>query len=153
MSYEAALFLHLLGVVLFFSGMAVAAAGLAAARRRTRAGEIAALLQVTRWGVFLVAVGAVLVLVFGLWLVELTRWSLGDAWLSSALGLFLASVALGVAGGRRLKCARLAAEQLAAGGSGPEEPAALDRDRVADALNWLAVAAAVAVLVLMVWRP
>ncbi len=151
MTYEAALFLHLVGVVLFFSGMALDAAGPAAARQ-ARAGEIAAFVRLTRWGVALVAVGAVLVLGFGLWLVELTRWSLGDAWLQWALGLFVASVVLGAAGGRRLKRARLAAERRAADERG-QVLATPSGDRTADVLNWAAAAAALAVLALMVWKP
>jgi uncharacterized membrane protein YidH (DUF202 family) len=57
---EVALFLHLVGVVTLFAGMAVAAVGLAAARRRERAPEIALLLGLTRIGVVLVAAGLVL---------------------------------------------------------------------------------------------
>lgn len=152
MTYEAALFLHLVGVVLFFSGMAVEAMGLAAARRRSHADEIVTLLRLARWGAGLVGAGAVVVLVFGLWLVELTRWSLTDAWLRWALVLFAASVVLGAAGGRRLKRARLSAERLAAQACGPDVRAP-GADRVADVLNWSAAAAALAVLALMVWKP
>jgi uncharacterized membrane protein len=152
-SYEAALFVHLFGVVLFFAGMAVAAAGLLAARRRTRAGDIAVLLRLTRWGVLLVALGAVLVLAFGLWLVELTPWSFGDAWLDWALALFLASATLGAIGGRRPKRARLEAERLAPDEVAPEELRRLLRDPISDLLNWTAAAAAFAVLALMVSKP
>lgn len=153
MSYELALFLHLLGVVLFFSGTAVAAVALGAARRRARAGEIALLLRLTRWGVLLVAGGAVLLLGFGFWLVELTRWTLGDAWLGWALALFVVAAVLGAAGGRRPKRARLLAERLPADVDAPEELRSLLRDPVSDLLNWGAAVAAFAVLALMVWKP
>lgn len=153
MSYEAALFLHLVGMVLFFSGAAVAAIALAAARRRSRAGEIALLLRLTRRGVLLVAVGSVLLLGFGLWLVELTRWSLADAWLGWALGLFLAAAVLGGLGGRRPKRARLLAERLPPEEDAPDELRGLLRDPISDLLNWGAAAAALAVLALMVWKP
>ncbi|MEX1357230.1 MAG: DUF2269 family protein [Gaiellaceae bacterium] len=153
MSYELALFLHLLGVVLFFSGTAVAAVALAAARRRVRAGEIALLLRLTRWGVLLVGGGAVLLLGFGFWLVELTRWTLGDAWLGWALALFVVAAVLGALGGRRPKRARLLAEQLPAEVDAPEELRRLLRDPVSDLLNWGAAVAAFAVLALMVWKP
>jgi len=152
-SYELALFLHLLGVVLFFSGTAVAAVALAAARRRVRAGEIALLLRLTRWGVLLVGGGAVLLLGFGFWLVELTRWTLGDAWLGWALALFVVAAVLGALGGRRPKRARLLAEQLSAEVDAPEELRRLLRDPVSDLLNWGATVAAFAVLALMVWKP
>ncbi|HUP31864.1 MAG TPA: DUF2269 family protein [Gaiellaceae bacterium] len=153
MSYEAALFLHLVGVVLFFSGAAVAVAGLAAARRRPRAGEIALLLRLARRGVLLVAVGGLLVLGFGLWLVELTPWSLADAWLAWALGLFLVAAVLGGLGGRRPKRARLLAERLPPEEDAPDELRRLLRDPVSDLLNWSAAAAGLAVLALMVWKP
>ncbi|MEX2646669.1 MAG: DUF2269 family protein [Gaiellaceae bacterium] len=153
MSYELALFLHLLGVVLFFSGTAVAAVALAAARRRARAGEIALLLRLTRWGVLLVGGGAVLLLGFGFWLVELTRWTLGDAWLGWALALFVVAAVLGAVGGRRPKRARLLAERLPADVDAPEELRSLLRDPVSDLLNWGAAVAAFAVLALMVWKP
>lgn len=152
-TYETALFLHLAGALAFFAGMAVTSAGLLAARRRTRAGEIAALLRLARWGVLLVAAGAALLLVFGLWLVELTPWSLGDAWLGSALALFLASALLGAAGGRRPKRARVQAERLAPEEQAPEELLRLLRDPVSDALNAAAAALAIAILALMVWKP
>lgn len=153
MTYELALFLHLIGVVLFFSGTAVAAVALAAARRRARVGEIALLLRLTRWGVLLVGIGAVLLLGFGFWLVELTPWALDDAWLGWALALFVAAAVLGAAGGRGPKRARLLAEQLPTHADAPEELRRLLRDPVSDLLNWGATAAALAVLALMVWKP
>lgn len=153
MTYEAALFAHLLGVVLFFAGMALAAAGLGAAQRRTLAGEVALLLRLTRWGVLLVAAGALLLLGFGFWLVELTPWELGDAWLGWALALFVVSALLGAIGGRRPKRARLLAERLPPHEEAPQELRRLLGDPVATALNWAAAAAALAVLALMVWKP
>jgi hypothetical protein len=59
--YEWALFAHLAGVISFFAGLAVAAVGETAARRRSRRSEIAALLGTARWGVVLVAAGLLLV--------------------------------------------------------------------------------------------
>ncbi|HXF99098.1 MAG TPA: DUF2269 family protein [Gaiellaceae bacterium] len=153
MSYEAALFAHLVGALIFVAGMAVAGAALLAARRRRQAGEIAALLRLARWGVLLVAAGAALLLVFGFWLVELTPWSLADGWLGWALALFLASAVLGALGGRRPKRARLEAERLAPDAEAPEELLRLLRDPVSDALNAAAAALAVVVLALMVWKP
>src|SRR5207244_9726022 len=77
---EVALFLHLAGVVTLFAGMAVAAVGLAAARRRERAEEIALLLGLTRIGVVLVGAGLALAVACGFWLLDLTEFDLGDAW-------------------------------------------------------------------------
>jgi hypothetical protein len=90
---EWALLFHLAGVVLLFSGLILAAAALAAARRREVAGEIAALLGLTRFGVVLVAAGALLLVGTGLWLVEIWdgAYSLGDGWIAASLGLLALS--------------------------------------------------------------
>ena len=152
--YEAALFLHVLGAVLLFAGMAVAGAGLWAAAHREKPSEVALLLGLTRIGVLLVALGTVLVLAFGLWLVHLTGYGYGDGWVSAALALFVLSSALGAAGGRRPKQARLLATKLADEGDGPD-PAVrrLLLDRTALALNYGAALAAFAILALMIWKP
>ena len=79
-----ALLLHLAGVVLLFSGMMVAAVAHAGARRLSRAGEIAALLGLTRTGVALVAAGALVLVGSGFWLIEASNgfYSLGDGWIA-----------------------------------------------------------------------
>ena len=146
---EVALFLHLVGVVTLFAGMAVAAVGLAAARRRERASEIALLLGLTRIGVVLVAAGLVLAVACGFWLLDLTEFDLGDGWVAAALGLILAGAILGSLGGRRPKQARLLAER---GADVPELRRLLD-DRLSLWLNAAAAAAYLAVLALMVWKP
>jgi hypothetical protein len=68
---DVALFLHLLGVLLFAAGIVFAGIAFEAARRRERPEEIALLLSLTRFGVLLVVAGGLLQLGFGLWLVEL----------------------------------------------------------------------------------
>jgi uncharacterized membrane protein len=153
MRYEPALFLHLVGVVLFFAGMAVATVPLVAARRRTKAGEIALLLGLTRWGVLLVAAGTVLIVGFGLWLVALTPWTLGDRWLVWSLALFAAAAVLGALGGQRPKRARILAGELPSADDVPTEVRALLTDRVSDVLNGSAAAGALVVLALMIWKP
>jgi uncharacterized membrane protein len=146
---EVALFLHLLGVVMLFSGMAVAAAGLGAARRRERPSEIALLLGLTRIGVVLVGAGLVLAVACGFWLLDLTEFDLGDAWVEAALGLVVLGALLGSLGGRRPKRAR----QLAARHASPDEVRRLLDDPLSLWLNGAAAAAYVAVLALMVWKP
>jgi uncharacterized membrane protein len=151
--YRWALFFHLVGALLFFSGLAVAAVAQLSARRRRRPSEVALLLGAARTGVLLVALGTVLILAFGLWLADLSGYGLGG-WVLGALVLFLASVLLGGLGGQAPKRARLLAERLArAGDEASPELEALLANRRADALNAAAAVAAVAVLVLMVWKP
>lgn len=147
---EVALFLHLVGVVTLFAGMAVAAVGLAAARRRERPEEIALLLGLTRIGVVLVGAGLALAVACGFWLLDLTEFDLGDTWVEAALGLVVLGGVLGSLGGRRPKRARVLAERQAV--VDPELRRLLD-DPLSPWLNAAAAAAYVAVLALMVWKP
>ena len=151
--YDWALLLHLAAVICFFSGMAIATAAQLGAWRRERSGDVAAVLSVARLGVLVVAVGLVLVLVSGLWLVEETRRSLVDGWISASLLLLVVSLLLGAVGGRKAKLARRLAQSQAHGSPAGPEVQALLRDRAAMAANVLAAAAAIGILVLMVWRP
>jgi uncharacterized membrane protein len=146
---ELALFLHLVGVVMLFAGMAVAAVGLATARRRERPSEIALLLGLTRVGVVLVAAGLILAIACGFWLLDLTEFDLGDAWVATALGLVLLGAVLGGLGGQRPKRARLLAER----GADATELRRLLDDRLSLWLNAAAGSAYLAVLALMVWKP
>jgi len=98
--YEWALFTHLAGAISFFAGLAVAAVGQTAARRRSRPSEIAALLGTARWGVVLVATGLLLALGSGFWLLELTFYGF-DTWVVAALALLASSVVAGVWAARR----------------------------------------------------
>ena len=136
--------------------MAVAAVAHEGARRRARAGEIAALLGLTRSGVFLVAAGALLVVGSGFWLIETSDgvYSLGDGWIAGAFGLLVLSFVLGAAGGQRPKRARRLATQAAEDGDDRAgELRALLDDPLSRALNYAAALAVLAALVLMVWKP
>jgi uncharacterized membrane protein len=152
-SYELGLLLHLLGVLVFFSGALVTGVVFEAARRRTRPSEIALLLGVTRIGVAFVVVGGLLTLAAGLWLAEHVD-QLGEPWLQASLGLFLAALVVGALGGQRPKQARKLASRLAeAGDEPPTELRRLLDDRVSLAANYASTALALAVLVLMVLQP
>lgn len=154
---EWALLLHLTGVVLLFSGMAVAAVALIGARRRELPGEIAALLGLTRSGVALVVAGALLVVGSGFWLIEASDgfYGLDDGWIAGALGLLIVAFLLGAAGGQRPKKARLTAERLAREGtSAPAgELRALLDDPLSSAMNYASGLCVAAALVIMVWKP
>jgi uncharacterized membrane protein len=149
-----ALFFHLLGAFLLVAGVVVAGVAFEAARRRRRPGEIAILLGLSRVGVFLVALGSLLVLPFGLWLVHIEHIGYGAGWVDAALGLFVMVGALGGIGGQVPKRARKLATKLAQHGEeeNPELHALLD-DRVVLALNYLSAALLVGIVVLMVFKP
>jgi Predicted integral membrane protein (DUF2269) len=84
-----ALFFHLLGALLFVAGIVLAGAAFETARGRQRPAEIAVLLGLTRIGVLLVAVGGLLLPIFGLWLVHLGNFGYGSAWGDAAIVLYL----------------------------------------------------------------
>jgi uncharacterized membrane protein len=151
---DAALFLHLVGSLLFVAGIIVAGVAHRAARRRHRASEVALLLGVARTGALLVAAGAVLVLAFGLWLVDLRGHSLGEAWIAGALTLFALALVLGALGGRRPRLARLRAGRLARDDDSVDhELRRLLDDRASAAANYAAVLVVLAILALMIWQP
>lgn len=151
-----ALFGHLLGVLAFFAGMAVAGAAQLAARRQARARDVALLLGLARSGVALVGAGLVLLLACGFWLLGETAYGLGDGWVEAALALVVLSGVLGGLGGRRPRQARELAGRLSgADGDAPVTPAlrSLLDDRVTDLANAAALVVAVAIVALMVWKP
>jgi uncharacterized membrane protein len=151
---DAALFVHLVAAFVFVAGIIVAGIAHGAAKRRDRASEAALLLAVARTGALFVAIGAVLVLAFGLWLVDLRGHSLGEPWIAGALTLFVLALVLGALGGRRPRQARLLAGQLAREDDAvSHELRRLLEDRASAVANYGAVAAVVAILALMVWQP
>jgi uncharacterized membrane protein len=149
-----ALFLHLLGAFVLVAGAAVAGVGFEAARRRKRPSEIALLLSLTRVGVLLIAIGFLLVVPFGLWLVHIDRIGYEAGWVDAALGLLVAVSALGGIGGQRPKRARKLATRLAQDGEEESvELRALLDDRLTLTLNYLSAILLVAIVALMVFKP
>lgn len=154
MALELALFLHILGATLFAGGAIVAAVAYEAGRRREAPAEVALLLGLTRIGVVLVALGGLLVLGFGLWLVELSGVGFGARWIRWALALFALAAVLGAAGGRQPKRARLLANRLAReGAAASEELRRLLDDPLSRTANYASGALVVAILALMIWKP
>lgn len=152
--YHWLLFFHLVGAFALFAGAAVAGTLQIGAMRRERPSEILTLLRLTRVGVALVGVGALMTLAFGIALASHLGYGLTPLWIQAALGLWLASMALGGIGGRTARHARHRAEELAAAGDLPDEGLrALVAHRPSLILSYLSSILLVAVLVLMVWRP
>jgi uncharacterized membrane protein len=153
-SYTVALFCHVLGVLLFVSGIVLAGAPFEIARRRDSPAEIAAILGIARVGAMLAGIGAILVFGFGLWLVHLGGFALSTGWVQAALGLFILALALGAWGGQRPKRARLHATELAANGAAidPELRRLLD-DRVSRAANYASTLIIFVILALMIFKP
>jgi uncharacterized membrane protein len=152
--YEWLLFLHVVGAFLLLGGVVVVAAFTVAALRRERPSEIALLLGLTRWGLPAIAVGMLLTLGFGLWLVHDAGYGYGDAWIVASLALWVVTGFLGDRGGRFDRETRALADRLAAAGDAPSpQLAARLRNPVALMLNWGSALAALAILALMIWKP
>ena len=148
------LFFHLLGVILFFSGAAVAGTLQLGAMRREKPSEILTLLRLTRVGVLLVVVGALVTLGFGIALAEHLGFGLAPPWIRASLALWVAAVVVGGIGGRTARHARYRAEELAASRDLPdEELSALVRHRPSLWLSSLSTVLLLAIVVLMVWKP
>lgn len=153
--HEVALFVHLLGVLLFVAGVVVAGVAFEAGRRRRRPAEIALLLGLTRIGVALVGAGALLLLGGGLWLVGVEEdVGFGTGWVDAALGLFVVAMALGGFGGQRPKRARLLATALAESDQPADaELRSLLDDPASRAANYVSALLVLAILALMVFKP
>jgi uncharacterized membrane protein len=152
-TYNIALFIHLLGALMFVAGIVVAGCAFEAARRRERPAEVALLLGLTRVGVLLVAVGGLLLPIFGLWMVRLGNWGYGSGWIDWALSLYVVALLLGGLGGQRPKQARRLASRLAADGQPvSDELRALLDDRVSRAENYASLLLVLAILALMVFK-
>lgn len=146
--------LHVLAAFLFLSGTIMVGLFQLATLRRSRPSEVARLFAAGRVGVALVSLGALAVLVLGVWLAEEGGYGVGDEWVVASLVLWAVALALGGVGGRAYRRARELAERLAAEGDAPsEELDRLVRARAALALNWASLAAVLAILVLMIWKP
>jgi hypothetical protein len=151
---DAALFLHLLGALIFTAGIAVAGLSFESARRRERPDEVALLLALSRSGALLVGVGAVLLLACGLWLVELEDVGFGAGWVEAAIGLFAAALGLGAIGGLRPRSARMLAKRLAEEGApASAELRRLLDDRASRAANYASAILVLAILALMAFKP
>lgn len=152
--HDAALFFHLLGALLFAAGIVVAGVAFEAARRRERPVEIALLLGLTRVGVLLVVGGGLLLLGFGLWLVDLYGVGYGAGWIQAAIGLFVLALLLGGYGGQRPKRARRLATRLAEEGAPADaELRTLLDDLLSRVANYASALLVLAILALMVFKP
>lgn len=151
---DVALFLHLIGVLVFVAGIVVAGIAFESARGRDRPADIALLLGLSRIGAVLVMAGALLVLGFGLWLVHLKDFSYGSGWVSASITLLVLALILGGLGGQRLRQARLLAAELAARDQpASQELRSLMSDRASLAANYAAAVLVLVILALMVFKP
>jgi uncharacterized membrane protein len=151
---DVALLFHLLGAFSLVAGSVVAEVAFESARPRETPAEIALLLGLARIGVALVGAGMLLVVIFGLWLVDLGDWGYGAGWVDAALALLVVVVVLGALGGQRPKRARMLASRLAAERAPvSDELRALLHDRATRWANAVSALLVLAIIVLMVFKP
>lgn len=154
MSDDAILFLHLAGAFLFVGGSIAAAVLRLGAMRRERPSEIALLLRAVRPAVPVVGLGLLVAVGAGFSLADRLGVDLGAGWLTGTFALLAWVAVVGAVAGRQDRHTRELAERLAADGDAPSE--ALSR-RLRDPLNLVLnasmLAAIVAIVALMVWKP
>jgi uncharacterized membrane protein len=146
--------LHVSGAFLLLGGGVLAAAFNVSAQRSDRPSEIALFLGLTRIAVVAIALGALMTLVIGFWLVSDQDYSFSDAWVASSLVLWFVAIWAGQTGGARDRQTRLLAEQLAAESNvaTPDLRARLRNPRTL-ALSYGSGVVLVVVLALMIWKP
>jgi uncharacterized membrane protein len=146
--------LHVTGAFLFVGGSVAAGVLNVLANRAERPSEAALLLRLIAPTVIVIGIGSISSLLLGIWLWHELGFSVGAFWIWASLVLWLIANALGGAGGKHQRKARERAEALSAAGDAPtDEIRALLRDTRANAISWLAGAATLGILVLMIWKP
>ncbi len=154
MAREWALFLHLLGVLLFVGASVAVSALRLLAIGTPRPSESALFLRAVRPLVPLVGIGLVLTLGAGVWLAHELGVPYDSGWLLWTYALVAWLVVVGAVAGRLDRRTRELAERVAAAGDEPSPE--LDRrlrDPVALTLDASLLAATLALVALMVWRP
>jgi len=145
---------HITAAFLLVGGSVSAGIFNALALRAERPSETAYLLGLVRVTLPFIYAGVLGTLVFGLWLWHELHFSFGALWIWLSLVLWVATNALGGIGGRHQERSRALAEKLAdAGDASTPELQALLHDRTGNAMSWLAGAATIGILVLMIWKP
>ena len=154
MSRDWALFLHLAGVLLFVGGSVGVTALRLLAIDKPRPSESALLLRAARPLVPLVGLGLVLTVAAGAWLAHELGVPYGSGWLRWTYVLIAWLVVVGAIAGRLDRRTRELAEREAAAGDEPSpELARCLRDPVALTLDASMLAATLAIVALMVWKP
>jgi uncharacterized membrane protein len=154
MARDWALFLHLAGVLLFVGGSIAVTALRLLAIGKERPSESAVLLRAVRPLVPLVGTGLLLTLGAGAWLANELGIPYDSGWLQWTYVLVVWLGVVGAVAGRRDRRTRELAERVAADDDRPsDELARRLRDPVALTLDASMLAATVAIVALMVWKP
>jgi uncharacterized membrane protein len=152
--YDWLLVFHLFGAFLLLSGAVSIQIFSAIAIGRERPGEVAFFFNLGRVAEAAVNVGAIAVLVFGLWLAHNVGYGYGQGWIVASIVLWVVASALGGFGGKRYAEARKEAQRVARTGDAPTpELEGMKKDPLAFVLSSASGVAMVTILVLMIWKP
>ncbi len=154
MARDWALFLHLLGVLLFVGGSVGVTALRLLAIGKERPSESALLLRSVRPLVPLVGLGLLLTVGAGAWLAHELGVPYDSGWLLWTYALVAWLAVVGAFAGRLDRRTRELAERVASEGDRPSEDLARRlRDPVALTLDASMLVATIAIVALMVWKP
>ena len=146
--------LHVTAAFFFVVGSIAAGILSVLAIRSERPSDSAYLLRLIRWTLPVIGVGSIGALLLGIWLWHHQGYAFGAGWIWASLALWVVANALGGRGGRHQEKTRELAERLAAAGDATtDELRALLRDPKGNAMSWLAGAATIGILALMIWKP
>ena len=153
--YQWLLFLHVTGAFFLLGGIVIAGSlNLAAITKDRRPSQVAGLYGLIRFAVPLIGAGLLLTLVIGLWLVHEADYGYGDAWVVTAIVLWVLASVLGNIDGKYQRKTGDLAQRLAAEGDAPSsELRARLRDPRALAISYASGLLAFAVLAIMIWKP
>jgi uncharacterized membrane protein len=153
--YDWLLFFHVTGAFFLLGGIVIAGIlNLVAIMKDRRPSQVASLYGLIRFAVPLIGAGLLLTLAIGLWLVNEADYGFGEAWIVSAIVLWVLASVLGNIDGKYQRQTGELARRLAAEGDAPSsELRARLRDPRALAISYGSGLMAFAVLGIMIWKP
>jgi uncharacterized membrane protein len=149
------LFLHVTGAFFLIGGIVIAGIlNLVAIGKDRPPSQVASLYALIRFAVPLIGAGLLLTLAIGLWLVNEANYGYGEAWIVSAIVLWVLASVLGNIDGKYQRQTGELAQRLAAEGDAPSsELRARLRDPRALVISYGSGLMAFAVLGIMIWKP
>jgi uncharacterized membrane protein len=153
--YDWLLFFHVTGAFFLIGGIVIAGIlNLVAIAKDRPPSQVASLYGLIRFAVPLIGAGLLLTLAIGLWLVNEADYGYGEAWIVSAIVLWVLAGVLGNIDGKYQRRTGELARRLAAEGDMPSsELRARLRSPLALAISYASGLTAFAVLGIMIWKP
>jgi uncharacterized membrane protein len=153
--YDWLLFFHITGAFFLLGGIVISGIlNFVAVAKDRRPSQVASLYGLIRFAVPLIGAGLLLTLAIGLWLVNEADYGFGEAWIVTAIVLWVLAGSLGSIDGKYQRQTGELAQRLAAEGDAPSpELRARLRNPLALAISYGSGLMAFAVLGIMIWKP